>query len=362
MKRITQITIIIILLLFTAACGIDYTITTRIFTDGSCERIMTARVDSSDLKADLFFIPIDSTWEKKTEWELDTVNDEKIALVTVKKRYASVEEMNREFYDEGSVSETQNIKIELRKRFRWFYTNYRYEETYIQHFPFRNFPLTDYLNEEEIAVHIYEDNVADSIYYAGKDSLEQIEMENKLDQKTANFIVDNIFEELYNEIIRTSEKSVSGFFDSFNLSEEKEKLSGTLRPYLSIFGEAESDTSAQQLLRRLDTIYNTIAFTGLLESDSLAFSLFDTKIGVDFFAPSNEDYEHIVVLPGILLNTNAGTFIEGNPQWKFELMHYVFSDYTMWAESKKRNNWTFIVTGLIIVMSITMLLFRKRKK
>jgi hypothetical protein len=362
MKRITQSTIIIILLLFTAACGIDYTITTRIFPDGSCERTMTARLDSSDLKDDLFFIPIDSSWEKQTVWELDTMQKKKIAIVTVKKRYSSVEEMNSEFYEEGAISETQNIRIELKKKFRWFYTLYRYEETYIQHFPFRNFPLTNYLNEEEIAAYIYEDPAADSIYYAGKDSLEKKAMENKLDQQTAKYIADNIFEELYKEIIRTSEKSSSSFFDSINLPEEKENLSDALYSNFTFIGEAESDTCARQLLHKLDSLYDTHVFTDLVNSDSLAFNTFDTKLKLDFFSPANEDYEHFVELPGVLLNTNANAIIEGKPQWKFDLMRYVFSDYTMWAESKKTNKWAFAVTIAIIILAVILPLLRKIKK
>ncbi len=354
MEKIEQTLIVTALILLLASCGINYTITTKIHPDGSCERIMIARLDSSDLGENPFFISIDSSWEKTTEMEYDSAENKSIAIVTVRKKYPSVEEMNKEFNRKDSLSEVQNLTMNLKKTFRWFYTKYRYEETYAQQFPFRHFPLSNYLNEEEIKVCIYEDPVADSIFFTGKDSAEQAQIEKGLDKKMENFIYENTFEEFYSELLRTSQMSDHKFFGSINLSDEKEGLLNEFRPCFNILKDNCIDTSAFLMLMNLDKLYQTNAFTSLITIDSLAFKTFDHKLSFDFLASVMEDYEHNVLLPGTLLNTNGQKIYDGNPQWSFDLSYYVYCDFTMWAESKKTNNWAYILTIILIVASIAM--------
>jgi len=354
MKKIAQTLVVLAFILLLSTCGIDYTITTRINSDGSCERIMIARLDSSDLGENPFFIPIDSSWEKITKMEYDSTENNTIAVVTVRKKYSSVEEMNKEFYRKDSLSEVQNLTMNLHRKFRWFYTKYRYEETYAQQFPFRYFPLSNYFTEEEIKVYIYEDPIADSIFFSGKDSSEHVQIEEELEHKAEDFIYDNTLEEFYSELMRTSQMSDHKFFKSINLFEEKEKLMDEFRPCFTILEDNCIDTTAFLILVKLDKLYKTNAFTTLETIDSLAFKVFDQKLNTDFFAPADEDYEHNVLLPGTLLNTNAHKIIEGNPQWSFDLTYYVYCDFTMWAESKRTNNWAYIVTIILIIISITM--------
>ncbi len=357
MKKITRTLtaiICILFILFLAACGIDYTITTKINPDGSCERIMVARLDSSDLSENPFFISIDSTWEKSTKMEYDSAEKNTVALVTVKKKYSSVEEMNREFHQKNNISETQNLSMMLQKKFRWFYTKYRYEETYAQLFPFRHFPISDYFTEEEIKVFINEDPAADSIFFAGKDSVEHAQIENELEKKAETFIRDNTFEEFYSELLRTSRLSGSEFFKTVNLSEEKERMLEEFEPCFTILKDNCADTSAYLMLKKLDKLYQTNAFTSLIRTEPQAFKVFDQKLNIDFFAPADEDYEHIVLLPGTLLSTNAQKIIEGKAQWKFDLSYYVYCDFTMWAESKRANTWAYLITIIVIVASLAM--------
>ncbi len=362
MKKIAQTLIVTALILLLASCGINYTITTKIHPDGSCERIMIARLDSSDLGENPFFISIDSSWEKTTEMEYDSAENKSIAIVTVIKKYSSVEEMNKEFNRKDSLSEVQNLTMNLKKTFRWFYTKYRYEETYAQQFPFRHFPLSNYLTEEEIKVCIYEGPVADSIFFTGKDSAEQAQIEEGLDKKIENFIYENTFEEFYSELIRISRMSKHEFFKSITLSEEKERVMDEFRLCIALPEDNCMDTSAFSVLKKLDSSYQTNAFTALATIDSLAFKAFNHKLTIDFFAPAMEDYEHNVLLPGTLLNTNAQKIIKGNPQWSFDLSYYVYRNFTMWAESKKSNNWAYIVTMILIVASICMGIVRIRSR
>ena len=354
MKKIARTLVISTSIFLLATCGIDYTITTKINPDGSCERIMIARLDSSDLRENPFFIPIDSSWEKTTKMEYDSAENNTIAVVTVRTKYSSVEEMNKEFLRSDSLTEVQHLTMNLQKKFRWFHTKYRYEESYAQQFPFHHFPLSGYFTEEEIKVFIFEDPLADSIFFIGKDSSERAYIEELLEKKADKFIYENTFEEFYTELIRTSRMSDHTFFGSIILSEEKDKLMNEFKPCFTHLKDNCNDTSAILLLMRLDKLYSTDAFTTLGTIDSQAFKAFDQKLNTDYFAPANEEYEHNVQLPGTLLNTNAQKIIKGNPQWSFDLLNFVYCDFTMWAESKRTNNWAYVVTLILIVISLAM--------
>jgi hypothetical protein len=345
-----------------AACGTDYTITTRINPDGSCEREMVARIDSSDLEEDIFIIPIDSSWTRNTKMEHDSTKNKTIAIVTVSKKYASVKDMNMEFHQTDENTERPNAKVYLKKKFRWFHTKYRYEETYVQQFPFRSFPVYNYLSEEELQVLIFEDEESDSIYFIGKDSTERKQIKEELDNKFNDYIADNIIEEFYQELILISEKTNVEFFRTLDLPQEKEKIFRELKTCSTCFDDGGDDASVDTLLKLLDSKYGTRAFSALINNDSLAFETYCKKMKTDCYDNLIDDFEHNLDLPGTLLNTNAPKLIDGKPNWKFEGGVFIFADYNMWAESKKTNRWAFIVTIIIIILSFSMLLFRRRKK
>lgn len=362
MKKITQLIVASLLLLLFATCGVNYTISTRIFPDGSCLRTMTARLDSSEYDENPFFIHIDTTWEESITMERDTSENKTYAVVKVQKKYPSVEAMNKEFYRKDSISEAPNLSIRFKKKFQWFYTKFRYEETYAQQFLFLHFPLSNYYTEQEIELCIYGDSHADSIFFAGKDSLERKKIENELEQKGDRFFVDNIFEEFYLELQSVIENSNDSFFANQHLTQIKSEMKELLRPFFLLASEESSDTSALQILSRFDKHYNTKAFTNVALTNPMAFETFDKKLNNDYMANGINDYEHTIYMPGTLINTNSHQFIEGNPNWKFDGDKFFFADYIMWAESRSTNAWALITTIALIVLSISMTLFRKRKK
>ena len=169
MKTTVNKIVLVLTTLLLTACGIDYKIITKIFPDGSCERTMIARGDSSDVNSKLFVIDIDSSWSRDLKWDFDSSENKRIFILTVKKHFESVAEMNSEFHKSTRSADHPLTSQLLVKKFRWFYTRYEYNETYHQQFPFKYFPISDYLTPEEISIGIYGEN--DSAYFAGKDSV-----------------------------------------------------------------------------------------------------------------------------------------------------------------------------------------------
>lgn len=348
-----------ILFVFCACNGKRYNITTEIFPDGSCERIMQLRTDSSNLKENNYFIPIDSTWQRTLEFEWDSAQKKNFAMITVHKNYPTVKAMSQEFFREPDTIAEVNIRMKLKRTFLWFYTKYRYEETFTQFFPFHHYPINDYLTDQEIAVSLFDDPVEDSLYYLGADSLERKKMEENIEQRLDTFIRKNVFREFYHSLETAIQNTKPQYFTDHPLQDQKEEMYSLLDDF-SQLGEDNLDISAQRALEKIDSLYRTSSYSMVYESDSAAFKEYNRKIAIDYMI--DEKYEYELIMPGTLLNSNSPDFKDGNPHWQFEYVHYLLKDYILWAESKKGNNWAFWVTVLVIIMAFGLLFLRKNPK
>jgi len=145
MKLFRLFGISLILCFFTNSC-LEYQFTTRIFPDGSCERIMSIRGDSADLMHGVIHVPNDSSWKINIS---QVPGDQKKFELTATAHFPNVEALNKYFYQSIDSMPAVSIKSELTKKFRWFYTYLDYKETYKAFTPYRKVPISKFLKEEE---------------------------------------------------------------------------------------------------------------------------------------------------------------------------------------------------------------------
>ncbi len=350
-----------ILLLLLAGCGTRYTITTKIYPDGSCERIMSAVLEAQDLKSNPFNIRIDSTWECDTVWEekietsfgsTDTVS---YATITVRKMYPDIASMNFEFDGRNTLSEKAVSRITGQRKFRWFNTIYELDEIYIQRFPFHTYPLSDYLTPLEKRVTILDDSLAAATYFSGMSPTQIKQAKKRLEEKTEAFITDNIFVE-FREIIDT----LAYRSDSPGPEQGYEEIYQVIKPCLLRESTCD-DTTASQLLSRLDQAFETTRYSALLEIDPGAFRTFDAKFQIDYFDRIIDSYTHRLELPGRLLYSNADTLSENIPEWQFGHINFVFEDYQMRGIAAKTNVWAYLVSLLVVLTGVFFTIRRNRK-
>ena len=127
-------------ILFTSGCQ-DLITKTQIFPNGSCERILIVEADSSEIQAYAYPLALDTSWASE-------INPEDEDELILKKTFRNVSELYAELAE--TPDSTIKIEVKLHKRFRWFYTSLKYEETYKPYSLFSLIPLSDSLNEEEI--------------------------------------------------------------------------------------------------------------------------------------------------------------------------------------------------------------------
>jgi hypothetical protein len=323
MKKMIYFAAIILSFVFTA-CN-EYTITTKINSDGSCERII--RVDSynGDGKPESLPFYIDGTWKRRVD---KSAKDTTQKTLNYSKSFGSVDELNKDLAKGSKIKS----EISFDKKFRWFYTYYNYTETVKRNNPFKQLPLKDFLSEREI------------------DSLKHGLIDKALSQKIDDVLVKCIFEELIDSITVAAKKH--SLYDEKQMSLLRQKVN------------AAKPENIEQIKNEILEIYSgktTRKFTA--EIDRILLTI--NKKMEDYLSPSSSlSFTANVVMPGLILSTTAKNADGNKLTWKISPENYVLTDYKMTSESRVANMWAIVVTGIVVIILIVSLIipmFRKRQ-
>jgi hypothetical protein len=330
MKRKSLISLLLLVLL-SGGCNNKYTVKTRIHPDGSFEKTIVCEGDSLGIyKLSLPFVFTDG-W--KIEIQKKTTGDNAF-VTTATKRYSAPEDLQNEF-TRGLDSSKLKIVSNVEKRFRWFFTYYIYQETIPAFSLFKQIvPINSVFTPEEMEA-----------LRNGKDSV----LNKRLDEYWTRNIVDGFIDDL---IARTQEmndplltplkwKEKRNFIAESLITKELSSAAAT-----SEFIERTFQAPRTPLLRNaIDTLFYEILEKAKREKD--------LEIA----------YTNEVVMPGILITSNAKT-VEGNTL-KWDCRPHRDLDVVMTAESRMINLWAFVVSGfvcfaLLAILLVPMIRMKKR--
>src|SRR4030043_2189443 len=125
-------------LLWITGCR-DIEVATTVHQDGSLERTVTVRGDSSSLLGSKFPVPVEPVWTIRKEKEAS--GDKYVYTAT--KTFKDAGELNR-YFDPDTAARIRMF-VEVKKRFRWFSTFIGYREILRSQNPFRLVPYSDFL-------------------------------------------------------------------------------------------------------------------------------------------------------------------------------------------------------------------------
>ena len=319
--------IIAVAILSLSGCKEEYKTTTKINSDGSCERIVIAKVDSSRLINGAFPVPQDKSWDLQYK----TLGKDTQKVFIAHKIFDDVNKINGEYKEKNKVG----IEIKLEKKFRWFFSYLTYKEIYKSYNQFNRIPAKSFLTKEEYQ------------------KLEAGDTSKSLKKKLDHFMEENMFEEFYQQLIESVQKGKDSSLWLDLLAARKQELKDSL---LAGSGETKS------VIRSLKNVFKSEK-VAMYESD-IDEILKNINAKIERMSGIIGEYTNEVIMPGIILNTNAST-LEGNKAtWKFNDDRFCITDYVMIVESRVSNIWTIYVTGGVIVVIIGLLLlprFRKTK-
>jgi hypothetical protein len=310
-----------------SGCKEEYKTTTKINSDGSCERIIIAKVDSARLINGAFLVPHDKSWDLQHK----ILGEDTQKVFIVHKNFDEVNNINEEYKAKGKVG----IEIKFEKKFRWFFSYLTYKEIYKSYNQFNRIPVKSFLTKEEYNM------------------LEASDTSKLLTEKLDHFMEENMYEEFYQQFVESVQKGKNSFWLLDLLKARKQELKDSL---LAGSGETKS------VMRSFKNVFKSEKIEMF---ESVIDSIFkNINVKLESMTGIAGEYTNEVIMPGIILNTNAST-LEGNKStWKFNQDKFCFIDHVMTVESRVSNIWTIYLTGGVVVVIIGLLLlprFRKTK-
>jgi hypothetical protein len=300
-----------------SGCKESYTVVTSLLPDGSCDRVITVTSDSGKVPDVAFPLAVDSSWE--ISWKAPTQKGEKY-LFTARKHFAHFDSLRQEY---ARVSDSNKIRITIaaEKKFRWFYTYFSYNEKYAAFNPLTLLPLSEFMTADEV-----------QRYLAGEKS-------DSLKKKRAAWEERSMLEEYYRGLVDAARRLNDPALPISLIESKKEELFAELNSSKS--NDVTEETAAvlgTPVVRKLNN-----ELKALLEG-----IVHRTEIG----SKADGDYVSTVVMPGTILDTNAGEVKGNNVVWRFSDEYLSMADYEMRVESRTVNVWALTVTGVVVLLLI----------
>lgn len=335
----------------------DLKMHTIINADGSCNREVSYRNIMPKEKRDSLWgegktgwsqplpenLNIDASYKSQT-----VVGDGDTVTTTFTCPFSSVEEMCEDTPLQLNGTRLRS-KAQLKKRFRWFYTEYNYTEIFYCVGDSFKLAATDYADVEVV-----------KYWFTGQPNLVQglsgAEASQKLDEMepfVSKWLNDNLFKTCFDYIVAN--------YDSIaNPPVCRER-----------FVELHDSLSSYVLKGRDDDlpIDPADSFREFFHSDAYAIFFDDSNpCGQEL----NKKYEdclnifsfnvpYLLTMPGKVISTGNGTQQpDGTIFYPLTGERLIPQDYTITATSRKTNVWAYIVSLLIILLAAGSFIYKKR--
>ena len=365
-------------LLLTSCNNRDERMLTIINEDGTCSREMTFHPDQETVMAPLnepiqsnglhFGPDWERTWSVKgdsvrhacpmTQEQWDSLmnvwseqDKPQTGLMHVKRKYQNVSEMSDSLTQ--AVRHLFKATASLDKHFKWFYTDYVYQET---------LAITDIEQIFSVPLDRFVSADTASYWFTGQpnlaDGLTGAEQKELLDEIEANIshwfnACTMAFVYTYASLRYDEVKNPPVSKEQYLALKDSIVMSPAVRN-MDLF----SDIS--QVSKIIKDFYHSDAYTPLFSDSKEWERVLDKKY---------KSYEYLMmmapqldyVMPGKVIDAGDGE-VEGN------VIHYKFSGerliphpYVITATSRVTNVWAFIVTILVILLAIGSILYKRKK-
>jgi len=332
-QRFVTLTAACVLALLQPGC-LEVETTTRVNEDGSFERTIEITGDSSALARGGYPLALRGQWEKK----LERNEKGKFRLKAIG-QFGDVDGLNEAI--RGEPARSLQFRAALERRFLWFTTTFRYEETLAVFYPFDAVPVTEFVSPGEIDLFLHHE-LEEEPYPTPGDSL-------ALDDASERFNaweLRNRLEAFYQELIKGAERAGDPALTAERLMASKEEF------YRTVPGQKDPDT-AEALADYAAQLFGEAPVRRAMEANREGFDEYDRRLKF-LETVATTGLKMSVEMPGLITDTN-GPSIEGSRvSWSdFKAYCYV-RDYTMWVESRVINWWAIVLTGVVLLALVAL--------
>ncbi len=356
MKKRSFSIVIVLTFIFLFSCGEYKTrVSNKVHKDGSVTRtVVMTKEDNEEFSADGYLVPVDSTWDITYSIELGEDADTSLWILTAEKHFENVDQINAEYEADSGQNKGMTRYAEFAKKYRWFYTEYRYAETVESILDVECAP-DSFLNPEELKHFYLPVSISDNLKN-GSDSLKYRELEKEIESKTEAWLWTGLVKQWILNLHALASENKNYTLTLKELQSKEDQFLSNLEKY----GEYD-DFLPDSIVKYVMGIEFLEDFD--LEIDS-ATEMFESKFG-EFIEAIH--YELEICMPGKLTESNG--FIATNEEltdnknllWSVSGEYFFAQDYVMWAESRENNIYAWIISALFVLFVAIGLLLRKRK-
>ncbi|GEM_PF-828887 len=315
----------------TAGC-LDIETTTRVKHDGSVERTVVMTGDSLATYEGRYPYTLDEEWQKRIE-----KIDERRFRLTASRQFSDVDDLNKAIA--GEPWRTLQLHATFQTEFEWFFTSYRFSETYLKYNPFDAVPLSDYLTKEEWQLY-WQHEVGKEELASHEDSL----VVESAARRFQEWMTRNQFEEYLEVFLSGVKKLGDDFLTPASVLERKEELY-----------EASHRSIEGSDFDMLDVIFAQVLRSNVVPAALKANEggMKDFKSRLEFQQRIFENaYQVRVEMPGLITRTNAQELEENVAVWRNFIGYGFVGDYELWVESRSLNWWFIVMCGLFLFLGL----------
>jgi hypothetical protein len=349
MKRISFKLTVMMILAMVVSCDEPETIVTNyVHPDGSVTRKIEMKSTKNNFSVKSLKVPFDNTWTIKDSLEISK-NGDTTWVKRAEKLFKNTDEINLAYKTDTGANKKFLRHTSFEKKFRWFNTEYRFSEI-IDKLYAEGYPIKDFLNSEELLFFYSPESVTDAAKN-GPDSVRYKILKDSVDFKSGKWMAINIVSAWIGEFSKLTEQKEGSRPVVNSLKSHEKELANLIVKYEDKFDSLwENGIILKQYLGEEN--YNKFK----TETDSASGNAAELLL-VDF-----KNYSVQIAMPGNLTGTNG--FIDSSKVllWPVKSDYFLTENYEMWAESKTRNTWAWIVSGLFLVFVISGVIIRRIKK
>ena len=340
MKTI-KIILAVLTLTFMVSCGEYYRMVTTINANGNVYRALYASGDSAfragNISHNPFLFELGSDWTVNrcdTSLKYDFFGEEAKFNVKISKKSNSIESYSKDIRCDTDKRSLAAPEESLMKRTGWFYTNYSLKVTYRKLQYEVPISIDDFLTKEEQI--LWTQGGFDN-YMNGFEMSDNL---NNISDKFIKWYARNYFE--------ISLEGIKKLTENYDLDRDKENIYKNLTDVVKVHPD---DINPESVCNVLDSFYTTAYFSKLYQANhEILDNDYKQTLSITNVILNGISYE--LVLPGKVLQTNAPIIRSDTLVWKVDGMRLLFDDYTLKAEYRVINKWGFLLTGLLLVISI----------
>ena len=324
-----------------SACR-EITVRTSVNRDGTFTRIITVSGDSADAFKKELPYPVDSSWAFTSK--KDTAGKGKY-IVTYTKHYKDCEELKAETGRDTSWLRSLGRRIDIRKRFGFFYSYIEYKEVYTAANPFTALPYKGYVTPEEF-LWLTRKHSIQSPY----DSIKRKDAEDK----TMIYLIESATAEVEKILADGILKLNDPHLDAKRVTEFHDSIRDCLSKWNLKDAAAFIDSY------RMWTGDNTV--DRLKEIKPPLFQQFNRKAKFLENLLMMEDFHVEAEMPGLITGTNSSVLSGNRVTWDVFPMAFLLEDYTMVVESRVINVWAFVISGILFLGLLSLLVVKALKR